>query len=108
MIHPIAVCDAGRYGANCTNQCACVEANTQTCSATDGACTCRQGWQGNDCSEDVDECLSLTPPPNAVCVNTDGSFVFYCNPGYVMAADGTCTGKDNSVSQRPNVQLQVD
>jgi len=108
MIPPIAVCDAGRYGANCTNQCACVEANTQTCSATDGVCTCRQEWQGNDCSEDVDECLSLTPPPNAVCVNTDGSFVFNCNPGYDKAADGTCTGKDSSVSQRPNAQLQCD
>jgi len=104
MILSIEVCDAGRYGANCTNQCACVEVNTQTCSVTDGACTCRQGWQGNDCSEDVDDCLSLEPPPHAVCVNTDGSFVFNCNPGYVMAADGTCTGKESSVRYRPNVQ----
>jgi len=92
----IAACDATSYGANCASNCTCVAANTQTCAATNGACTCKPGWTGATCSDDVDECLAVPPPAtpaNAECKNTDGSFVFNCNAGYVKAADGTCTGE---------------
>ena len=99
-IPPIAACNAGSYGTNCASTCSCVVANTQSCAATDGACTCKPGWEGVDCSVDVDECLTVRPPANAFCVNTDGSFAFICHPGYVKSADGTCSGK--SCCKRPH------
>ena len=107
-IPPISACNAGSYGANCASTCPCVEANTQICAATDGACTCKPGWEGVDCTVDVDECLTVSHPANAMCVNTDGSFVFMCNHGYVKSADGTCSGK--SCCRRPHAKctLQCD
>ena len=101
-IPPISECNAGSYGAGCASTCSCVEANTETCAATDGSCTCKPGWEGADCSVDVDECLSVPPLENAVCMNTDGSFVFMCNSGYVKSADGTCSSK--SCFRRPHAK----
>ncbi|XP_018648078.1 notch [Schistosoma mansoni] len=48
-------------------------------------CRCSQGWTGDDCSVDVDEChLSSTNPceHNGVCINSPGGYQCLCSPGY--------------------------
>ncbi|XP_034985276.1 protein HEG homolog 1 isoform X2 [Zootoca vivipara] len=47
-------------------------------------CQCSPGWQGEDCSTDVDECLSNPCPALATCTNTQGSFHCTCSLGYQM------------------------
>ncbi|XP_070947314.1 uncharacterized protein [Macaca nemestrina] len=41
----------GAYGAGCTSECQCVEKNTLECSAKNGSCTCKSGYQGNRCQK---------------------------------------------------------
>nr|XP_031539527.1 protein HEG homolog 1 isoform X1 [Vicugna pacos] len=47
-------------------------------------CLCSPSWQGDDCSVDVNECLSSPCPPLAVCNNTQGSFTCRCPVGYQL------------------------
>ncbi|EPY73049.1 protein HEG 1-like protein [Camelus ferus] len=47
-------------------------------------CLCSPSWQGDDCSVDVNECLSNPCPPLAVCNNTQGSFTCRCPVGYQL------------------------
>ncbi|XP_054983381.1 protein HEG homolog 1 isoform X2 [Sorex araneus] len=47
-------------------------------------CVCLPSWQGDDCSVDVNECLSNPCPPLAVCNNTQGSFICKCPVGYQL------------------------
>ncbi|GFO21191.1 neurogenic locus notch homolog protein 1 [Plakobranchus ocellatus] len=59
-----------------------VENNTYTC-------ICTAGWQGKNCSEDIDECTTNDPTDrhrcvagNGDCVNFDGGYSCACNPGF--------------------------
>ncbi|XP_044887670.1 protein HEG homolog 1 isoform X1 [Mauremys mutica] len=45
-------------------------------------CKCSPAWQGEDCSEDVDECLSNPCPDFTTCNNTQGSYDCKCPLGY--------------------------
>uniref|UniRef100_A0A8D1BAX7 Heart development protein with EGF like domains 1 n=1 Tax=Sus scrofa TaxID=9823 RepID=A0A8D1BAX7_PIG len=47
-------------------------------------CVCSPSWQGQDCSVDVNECLSNPCPPLATCNNTQGSFTCRCPVGYQL------------------------
>ncbi|XP_060004998.1 EGF-like and EMI domain-containing protein 1 [Lagenorhynchus albirostris] len=40
-------CPKGACGAGCSSECQCVEENTLECSAKNGSCTCKSGYQGN-------------------------------------------------------------
>ncbi|XP_076966560.1 protein HEG homolog 1 isoform X4 [Callospermophilus lateralis] len=47
-------------------------------------CVCSPSWQGDNCSMDVNECLSNPCPPLATCNNTQGSFTCKCPIGYQL------------------------
>nr|XP_006974604.1 protein HEG homolog 1 isoform X1 [Peromyscus maniculatus bairdii] len=47
-------------------------------------CVCPPAWQGDNCSVDVNECLSSPCPPLATCSNTQGSFSCRCPVGYQL------------------------
>ncbi|KAL6064660.1 hypothetical protein STEG23_025587, partial [Scotinomys teguina] len=47
-------------------------------------CVCPPAWQGDNCSVDVNECLSNPCPPLATCNNTQGSFSCRCPVGYQL------------------------
>ncbi|XP_028663831.2 protein HEG isoform X1 [Erpetoichthys calabaricus] len=50
-------------------------------------CICTAAWMGENCGDDVDECLTNPCPPNFICVNTNGSF--NCECPFVLE-DGRC------------------
>lgn len=41
-------CPEGKFGANCSYNCTCM--NGATCDPVNGTCTCTQGWKGRNCS----------------------------------------------------------
>ncbi|XP_025082483.1 multiple epidermal growth factor-like domains protein 11 [Pomacea canaliculata] len=87
------VCATRFFGKDCSSICTCVTQNTVNCSNVDGACACKSGWRGKNCSEDVDECTQ-TPSlcvANSTCSNSPGSYRCVCNPGYKTLSDGSCT-----------------
>jgi hypothetical protein len=68
--------------------------NSLSCNNVTGACTCKQGWSGTTCSDDVDECDAATNgcKDPSVCVNTAGA----CPVRMYMketADGGKCEGK---------------
>ena len=90
----ISVCPEGNWGDNCTQTCSCNTANTRTCDRVSGTCDCLEGWTGDSCDFDIDECsIHHECPDNSVCQYTDGSFYCQCNWGYrYRTEDYTCHG----------------
>ncbi|XP_078334851.1 uncharacterized protein LOC111121476 isoform X3 [Crassostrea virginica] len=84
-------CALNRYGENCANDCLCEQANTQSCDKVNGSCTCKDGWQGTNCTDDVLECSNTTIcGSNANCSETTGSYTCVCNVGYKKNSGGSC------------------
>ncbi|XP_054726522.1 protein crumbs isoform X4 [Anastrepha obliqua] len=46
------------------------------------ACKCLAGYEGDDCSIDIDECLVATCKNNATCIDKVADFQCRCLPGY--------------------------
>ena len=71
----------------------CEQANTQSCDKVNGSCTCKDGWQGTNCTDDVLECSNTTIcGSNANCSEAEGSYVCDCNVGYKKNSGGSCIG----------------
>ncbi|XP_053483266.1 protein HEG [Ictalurus furcatus] len=68
-------------------------ANGGECVPTLGGyrCNCLPAWRGENCTEDVDECVSSPCPQDSVCVNTRGSFSCDCALGYDLQDGRSCT-----------------
>ncbi|BFZ22776.1 hypothetical protein BsWGS_25813 [Bradybaena similaris] len=77
-------CPRGTWGTACANRCTCVAPNTEACDRVSGNCTCKVGWQGADCSVDIDECSRGMNVCSqfSTCRNTPGGFVCPCQSGY--------------------------
>ena len=59
--------------------------NGATCTNTPGSfsCICVNGWTGEDCSENIDDCTSAACFNGATCIDRVGSFLCQCPPGKV-------------------------
>ena len=91
-------CEFGSYGDNCRENCTCILQNTEACNPENGECTCKSGWQGDDCSLDVNECIdtdSYFCPTNSYCDNADGTYRCVCDIGFEKS--GTmCIGMNST------------
>ncbi|CAG2200661.1 unnamed protein product [Mytilus edulis] len=94
------VCGSNTFGKDCAQTCSCDVTNTDSCNNVDGNCTCKTGWNGATCSEDVDEC-TVTPSicnttSNSECNNLNGTHECNCVTGYQKIADGSCQECDSA------------
>ena len=85
-------CDSQHYGENCAKECGC-GAGSEKCDPVSG-CVCKQGWAGEKCDVDQDECKAATSPctaANTKCVNIPGSYQCPCKDGYAEV-NNICKG----------------
>ncbi|XP_067683192.1 uncharacterized protein [Haliotis asinina] len=77
-------CDTDWYGASCEKQCKATTDNDHyTCHLETGAKLCLEGWKGENCDQDIDECQEIvnTCQNEGSCRNTAGSFHCFCIEG---------------------------
>ncbi|KAK3705936.1 hypothetical protein RRG08_065079, partial [Elysia crispata] len=89
-------CDFFAFGVECAQTCACNETNTQQCLATNGTCVCQEGWTGETCAENIDECQAPNfgnCGSNTRCVDSPGSYRCVCDSGF-FKSDSVCTPCD--------------
>ncbi len=62
--------------------CASDAGSNTACVLPGFSCECPEGWTGNDCSQDVDECVGDENPcsNDGECINNDGGFDCACSP----------------------------
>ncbi|XP_077140908.1 epidermal growth factor-like protein 7 isoform X1 [Ranitomeya variabilis] len=61
-------------------------------------CQCTEGWSGNHCQTDVDECESGQQRCSQSCTNTHGSFRCGCYEGFSLSSDGKSCHKVEKVT----------
>ncbi|XP_062605771.1 uncharacterized protein LOC134267581 isoform X2 [Saccostrea cucullata] len=78
-------CQNFTFGDQCSQACTCITNQTEYCNASSGFCQCITGWEGSDCSKDVDECqdniTQCDQELQQACVNTPGSSHCECRFG---------------------------
>ncbi|XP_052809635.1 fibrillin-1-like, partial [Mya arenaria] len=89
-------CSLPFYGYNCEKICRCSSRGTIQCHSVKG-CVCQEGWTGETCDDDIDECLyDINPCSDTYkrCVNTDGAFRCDCMDGFEETREGLCKVAD--------------
>uniref|UniRef100_A0A146LP18 Protein kinase C-binding protein NELL2 n=2 Tax=Lygus hesperus TaxID=30085 RepID=A0A146LP18_LYGHE len=80
------VCSDGYTGDgyNCAPVCEAPCENGGTCIDS-GVCSCRPGYQGPSCSEDLNECTSglHSCDNSSICINMPGWYYCTCGQGYI-------------------------
>ncbi|KAG8375586.1 hypothetical protein BUALT_Bualt10G0115900 [Buddleja alternifolia] len=68
----------------CVGESVCVDSGTEIGGYR---CNCSQGYEGNPYLSpgciDINECHNFACPPNALCINSRGSYKCSCPPGYL-------------------------
>lgn len=78
------------------NYCICTGRGASRCDNVKG-CVCDDGWEGETCNIDIDECASSSQncnDPRRQCVNHLGSYTCECKVGFTESEQGTCEGKN--------------
>lgn len=65
--------------------------NGGTCTNRNGGygCVCVNGWSGDDCSENIDDCAFASCTPGSTCIDRVASFSCLCPEGKAGKASGT-------------------
>ncbi|KAM3911413.1 epidermal growth factor-like protein 7 isoform 2-T2 [Leptodactylus fuscus] len=64
-------------------------------------CRCSEGWSGNHCQTDVDECQSGRHRCTQSCINSSGSFRCGCYAGFRLSDDGTSCRRVEEATTAP-------
>lgn len=64
--------------------------NGGTCTNRNGGygCVCVNGWSGDDCSENIDDCAFASCTPGSTCIDRVASFSCMCPEGKAGKASG--------------------
>ncbi|XP_046542314.1 complement component C1q receptor-like [Haliotis rubra] len=78
-----AYCDPDWYGSDCLTYCKAQTTDYYGCQVSSGAKICFQGWKGDYCTQDVDECTERVDvcQHDGSCTNTAGGFQCQCVEG---------------------------
>ncbi|XP_067685380.1 protein jagged-1-like [Haliotis asinina] len=79
-----AYCDSDWYGSSCEKYCkATTDHGHYRCHLQTGAKVCLEGWKGEKCDQDIDECTEInnTCQNGGTCRNSLGSFQCICMEG---------------------------
>ncbi|XP_040261914.1 epidermal growth factor-like protein 7 isoform X1 [Bufo bufo] len=85
-------CNKGTCRLPCQNEGTCVGHNR---------CQCAEGWSGNHCQTDVNECESGRHRCSQSCINTSGSFRCGCHRGFSLSDDGKSCRKVEEPATAP-------
>lgn len=77
-----------------THPCCLSPQNGATCTNTVGgfSCICVNGWTGEVCSENIDDCTGAACFNGATCIDRVGSYLCQCTPGKVGGGRRSCVG----------------
>jgi len=100
----------------CTNAAAeeqCDAKNTKKCinQWKKMVCVCKDGWQGDLCKDDKDECENAETRLSCgakACVNTVGSYKCGCEDGFTMQADQSCLDNDECAVDNGGCEMGCD
>ena len=67
------VCATNYYGPDCSDFCH---------SATENCAACREGFTGEFCETNINDCIGVTCSENGVCIDDIDSFRCDCTPGF--------------------------
>ncbi|KAH9505468.1 hypothetical protein Btru_057396 [Bulinus truncatus] len=97
-------CQPFTYDETCSTPCNCQVNKTLRCDNITGACYCKPGWTGHDCSLDVDECTrsNFPCPDYSQCINLPGTFECSCKEGLTLNSSQLCSYDINSSSCSKN------
>ncbi|XP_053386930.1 uncharacterized protein LOC123542087 [Mercenaria mercenaria] len=90
------VCDVLHWGDNCEQDCICTGQGADRCDPVKG-CVCEDGWHGNRCNDDINECElkhQACNDPRKFCVNSLGSYTCECRAGFYKTDQGDCRDTD--------------
>ncbi|XP_046542313.1 delta-like protein 1 [Haliotis rubra] len=78
-----AYCDPDWYGSDCLTYCKASTTDHYSCQFLSGAKMCSQGWKGDNCDQDINECTETADlcQHDGSCTNTHGSFQCQCVEG---------------------------
>jgi hypothetical protein len=83
------------FGVECDVPCTCNAVGSSTCDIYSGICTCNPGYEGVDCSTNIDDCVDASGEPscknNGVC--TDQVLGFACDCRLTGKGGTTCETK---------------
>ncbi|XP_052249684.1 uncharacterized protein LOC127857318 [Dreissena polymorpha] len=98
------VCPSWKYGVGCARDCGCNTTNSLSCSNTNGTCTCKNGWEKDSCTTDVNECeanKTICGDSLKTCKNELGSHTCDCRDGNTLIAN-ECIDKDECLEDTHN------
>ncbi|XP_033745618.1 delta-like protein B [Pecten maximus] len=80
--NPYVSCDNGQLNLLCTNQDICQHEGK--CNNIDGGftCHCTDGWTGDRCQTDVNECEHNPCLHSGTCHNINGNYTCHCSDGW--------------------------
>ncbi|XP_067935630.1 mucin-like protein [Watersipora subatra] len=95
---------SGTYGERCIQPCHCAD-RADRCDHIIGCTDCRPGWSGDQCMDNLDECIfNNTCPENFNCFDTPGSYRCDCADGFfavLVNQTEMCQDIDECVTTQP-------